>query len=93
MLARRARVRLTAGTNQREADGAGRCGLSQRELEVLTLVVAGHTNREIASALYITNKTASAHVSHILTKLGVSNRGQASALAHRLNLLPKPPAA
>ena len=81
MLARRARIRLTAGTNQREADGAGRCGLSQRELEVLTLVVAGHTNREIASALYITNKTASAHVSHILTKLGVSNRGQASALA------------
>ena len=63
----------------------------QAELEVLALVAAGHTNREIAAQLYISDKTASVHVSHILAKLGVSNRGQAAAAAHRLGLVPAPP--
>ena len=91
-LARRARVRLTTAADARATDDAARLGLSRRELEVLALVAVGHTNREIAQLLYISDKTASAHVSHILTKLGVSNRNQATALAHRLNLLPVPPA-
>ena len=92
-LARRARVRLGGAADEREADDASRSGLSRREVEVLALVAAGHTNREIAGLLFISDKTASAHVSHILTKLGVSNRGQATALAHRLNLVPAPPPA
>ena len=54
-------------------------------------MAAGHTNREIAAQLYISDKTASVHVSHILAKLGVSNRGQAAAAAHRLGLVPAPP--
>ena len=90
-LARRARVRLAVtGGDATDDDGAG-AGLSPRELEVLALVAAGHTNREIAAQLYISDKTASVHVSHILAKLGVSNRGQATAAAHRLGLVPAPP--
>jgi len=89
-LARRARVRPhSASTGPAEDDSPG--GLSLREIEVLTLVAAGHTNRQIAAALYISDKTASAHVSHILTKLSVENRGQATAAAHRLNLIAQPP--
>ena len=93
-LARRARVRLAVtGGDATDDDGGGAgAGLSPRELEVLALVAAGHTNREIAAQLYISDKTASVHVSHILAKLGVSNRGQAAAAAHRLGLVPGPPA-
>jgi DNA-binding CsgD family transcriptional regulator/tetratricopeptide (TPR) repeat protein len=61
-------------------------GLTRREAEVLVLVVAGHTNRQIGQELFITEKTASLHVSRILTKLGVAGRGQAAAVAHRLGL-------
>ena len=60
--------------------------LTPREREVLDLVATGATNRAIASALFISEKTTSLHVSNVLSKLGVSNRGQAAALvrdAHR----------
>jgi DNA-binding CsgD family transcriptional regulator/tetratricopeptide (TPR) repeat protein len=57
--------------------------LSPREREVLSLLEAGATNRDIATALFISEKTASVHVSHLLTKLGAVNRGQAVAMAHR----------
>ena len=46
-------------------------GLSVRELEVLALVAAGRTNGQIAKELFISPKTASVHVTHILDKLGV----------------------
>jgi DNA-binding NarL/FixJ family response regulator len=49
-------------------------------------VAGGLTNRKIATALYITEKTASVHVSRILNKLGAANRGEAAALAHKLHL-------
>jgi DNA-binding CsgD family transcriptional regulator/tetratricopeptide (TPR) repeat protein len=61
-------------------------GLTRREAEVLTLVAAGCTNRQIGQQLFITEKTASIHVSHILAKLGVAGRGEAAAVAHRLGL-------
>jgi DNA-binding CsgD family transcriptional regulator/tetratricopeptide (TPR) repeat protein len=61
-------------------------GLTRREAEVLALVAAGHTNRQIGQELFITEKTASVHVSRILAKLGVAGRGQAAAVAHRLGL-------
>jgi len=53
---------------------------------VLTLVAAGRTNRQIGQELFITEKTASVHVSRILTKLGAAGRGEAAAIAHRLGL-------
>ncbi|MFJ2587985.1 AAA family ATPase [Streptomyces sp. NPDC087538] len=63
-------------------------GLTRREQDVHRLVAEGHTNRRIAEQLYISPKTASVHVSSILAKLGVSSRGEAAALAHRLRLYP-----
>jgi DNA-binding CsgD family transcriptional regulator/tetratricopeptide (TPR) repeat protein len=65
-------------------------GLSERELEVLTLVAAGRTNGEIAEQLFITRKTAAVHVTHILDKLGVSNRVEAAMIAARLGLAEAP---
>ncbi|MEU0455815.1 response regulator transcription factor, partial [Streptomyces sp. NPDC006129] len=69
-------------------DPAGAVGLTSRERDVLRLVAAGHTNRRIAEELFISPKTASVHVSNILAKLGVSGRGEAAAVAHRLGLFP-----
>ena len=61
-------------------------GLTDRELEVLQLVAAGRSNPQIATELFISPKTASVHVSNIISKLRVSSRGEAAALAHRLGL-------
>ena len=61
--------------------------LTAREDEVLELVAAGKTNRQIAEALFISEKTASVHVSNILRKLEVSTRGEAAATAYRLGLV------
>jgi DNA-binding CsgD family transcriptional regulator len=64
--------------------------LTARELEVLTLVAAGRSNREIGSELFIAPKTVSVHVSNILAKLGASSRTEAAAIAHG-NGLSSPP--
>lgn len=61
--------------------------LTPREQEVLRLVAQGRSNRDIATELFISAKTASVHVSNILGKLGVSTRGEAAAAAHRLALI------
>jgi ATP/maltotriose-dependent transcriptional regulator MalT len=66
--------------------GDGDHGLTARELEVLRLVAAGRSNREIAAELFISPKTASVHVSNILGKLGAASRGEAAAQAHHLQL-------
>jgi DNA-binding NarL/FixJ family response regulator len=50
------------------------------------LIAEGRTNRQIGETLFITDKTASVHVSRILAKLGVAGRGEAAAVAHRLGL-------
>jgi DNA-binding CsgD family transcriptional regulator len=61
-------------------------GLTRREVEVLGLVAAGRSNRQIAQALYISPNTVGVHVSNILAKLGVPGRVEAAAIAHRLGL-------
>ena len=73
--------------------GAGRGAggvpiLTHRELAVLELLANGHTNREIAAALYISPSTAGVHVSNILRKLGAKRRVDAAGLAHKMGLLP-----
>ncbi|MER0482820.1 AAA family ATPase [Streptomyces sp. Edi2] len=65
-------------------------GLTPRERDVLRLVADGRSNRQIADTLFISPKTASVHVSNILAKLGVSGRGEAGAVAHRLRLFGEP---
>ncbi|HEY3239547.1 MAG TPA: response regulator transcription factor, partial [Acidimicrobiia bacterium] len=98
-LARRARVALSPpGAPEAPTPGAGSGSpgggtrsvlstLTKRELQVLNLLAEGHTNRQVAAGLFISEKTASLHVSHILAKLGVASRVQAGALAHRLGLV------
>ncbi|MFG2753141.1 helix-turn-helix transcriptional regulator [Streptomyces xanthophaeus] len=91
LLAQRARLPLTAADAPVEPPAPGidpveALGLTSRERDVLRLVAAGNTNRQIAVELFISPKTASVHVSNILAKLGVSGRGEAAALAHRLRL-------
>jgi LuxR family maltose regulon positive regulatory protein len=61
--------------------------LSERELEVLRLIAAGLSNREIAEELYIAVGTVKRHINHIYGKLGVHSRTQALVRARELNLL------
>jgi DNA-binding CsgD family transcriptional regulator len=61
--------------------------LSEREAQVLRLLAAGSTNREIAQALFISEKTVARHVSNIFDKLGVSSRTGAAAWAYQHNLV------
>ncbi len=90
-LARRARMGLPPSRPGAADDGAFPA-LTEREREVLHLVAAGRSNRQIGEELFISTKTASVHVSNILGKLGVSGRGEAAALAHREGLLDDDPA-
>jgi DNA-binding CsgD family transcriptional regulator/tetratricopeptide (TPR) repeat protein len=91
-LAQRARLELgeAAGELSRPDSngdsGEDPFGLTARERQVLALVAEGATNRQIGAALFMAEKTASVHVSRILSKLGVRSRTQAAAVAHRLHL-------
>lgn len=90
LLCRRAGIALPAahGASGDDPDTPlrSRLGLTSRELEVLRHLADGATNQDVASALFISPKTVSVHVSRILAKLGLTNRTQAAALAHRLGL-------
>jgi DNA-binding CsgD family transcriptional regulator/DNA polymerase III delta prime subunit len=89
-LARRARlsdraVPAAARGGGRPGGAAARdplAGLTDREVEVLRLLAAGQSNKEIGAKLFIAPKTASVHVSNILAKLGAASRTEAAAIAH-----------
>jgi DNA-binding CsgD family transcriptional regulator/tetratricopeptide (TPR) repeat protein len=86
-----ARARLPLGgevpvaEEEAEPDDDG-FGLTSRERQVLALVAEGATNREIGAQLFMAEKTASVHVSRILSKLNVRSRTEAAAVAHRNRL-------
>jgi DNA-binding NarL/FixJ family response regulator len=87
-LADRARIPLDTASTPAEPPAASMpYGLTEREMLVLRLLVAGRSNREIGAELFISGKTASVHVSNILRKLRVSTRVQAAALAERAGLM------
>jgi DNA-binding NarL/FixJ family response regulator len=86
-LARRARIGTVSDDGH---DDAVLASLTSREREVLRLIAAGRSNREIASVLFIAPKTASVHVSNILAKLGAASRTEAAAIAHREGLTSQP---
>jgi DNA-binding CsgD family transcriptional regulator len=65
-----------APTGGRAADPAQQAGLSEREVEVATLVLAGRTHREIGTQLYIAPKTVEHHVARIRTKVGATTRAE-----------------
>jgi DNA-binding CsgD family transcriptional regulator len=87
LLERRGRLdleRANAARPESKSGALAKLGVTPREAEVLELLAAGRTNRQIADTLYISEKTASVHVSNLLRKLGVSNRIDAAAVAQRL---------
>ena len=79
-LARRTRLDLGGGP-------ATSSVLTPREQEVMRLVAQGLTNRQIGRRLFISEKTASVHVSNVLAKLGATGRTEAVAIVHRRGLL------
>jgi DNA-binding NarL/FixJ family response regulator len=62
-------------------------GLTTREVEVLRLVAAGETNREIGTSLTISEHTVARHLQNIFAKLGVSSRAAATAYAYEYDLV------
>ena len=96
-LTRRARLQVAEDpgvTGAEEENGVApelaQLGITARESEVLGLIVDGCSNGQIAERLFITRKTASVHVSNILSKLGVGTRLEAAAMAHRMGLVRQP---
>jgi DNA-binding CsgD family transcriptional regulator len=79
-------ARLVPARSSRETSPAG---LSEREAEILRLVAAGESNREIAAALALSVRTVEKHVAHIYNKLGARGRADAAASAVRHGLLPE----
>jgi DNA-binding NarL/FixJ family response regulator len=75
--ARRQRVQLSRSTS---------ASLTPRERDVLRLIAAGHSDRSIAETLFISTRTVTTHVTHILTKLQVEGRTEAAAWAVRHGL-------
>ena len=97
--ARRAGLSIAGeGAGQGAGEGAGErtlaagtghgSGLTARELDVLRLIAAGLSNRQIGTELFISGNTAGVHVSRILAKLGAATRTQAAAIARERNLVP-----
>ena len=89
-LARRARISLAPAGPEPAPAPARPHGLTDREADVLRLLAAGCTNREIGQRLFMSPKTASVHVTSILRKLAVRDRVQAAAIAIRLGLADPP---
>jgi DNA-binding NarL/FixJ family response regulator len=83
-LSRRAVAKMSAWTRE-DRDEGGK--ITEREQEVLALVVAGKTNQEIALALRISEKTVEKHVGAILSKLGVASRVEAAVQAIQRGLI------
>ena len=89
-LAERRAQRGRAAGRARDRGLANDLGLSEREVEVIGLATERRTNCQVGQQLFLTDTSEGAHVSHILTKPGVTNPAQAAAAAYRLGLARSP---
>ncbi len=80
---------LAAAGHRNPRRREGPAGLTAREIEVLTLVAQGLSNKQIAERLVISPKTASNHIEHIYAKIGAGNRAAASLFAVQNGLVPE----
>jgi DNA-binding CsgD family transcriptional regulator len=85
LLIQRGRLELPTSVPA-ERDPLAELGVTAREADVLALLATGMTNRQIGESLFISEKTASVHVTNLLRKLSVSNRVEAAAIAQNLGL-------
>ena len=79
--------RAVAESGTRDKARATLADLTPREHEVVLGIAQGETNAEIAARLYMSVATVKAHITHILTKLGATNRTQIALLAHDAGLV------
>jgi two-component system NarL family response regulator len=77
----RGRSRIPAAVAERLAERLAGPALTERETDVLRLIVAGKSNKEIAAALFISEATVKTHINNMLSKLGVTDRTQAATTA------------
>jgi DNA-binding NarL/FixJ family response regulator len=86
-ITRRLMDRAVATSGTREQARAALAGLTPREHEVVVGIARGETNAEISARLFMSVATVKAHITHILTKLGLANRTQIALLAHDADLV------
>lgn len=79
--------RIPAAIAERLAERMSSSELTAREMEVLELIVHGNSNKEIASALNISEATVKSHINNLLSKLGVNDRTQAATMALQRGLV------
>ena len=84
------KTRIPPEIAQRLAERMGGPSLTNRELEVLSLIVSGKSNREIGNELAISEATVKTHINNILSKLGVSDRTQAATTAIQRGIVALP---
>ncbi len=77
---------LVLPSSQKLQSTAEKLGLTERECDVLRVIVQGRTNSEIAAELYVSEATVKTHINHIFAKLGARDRAHAVVLAHQLGL-------
>ena len=87
VITRRLMDRAVAESGTKDKARAALAGLTPREHEVVLGIAKGETNAEIAARLYMSVATVKAHITHILTKLGATNRTQIALLAHDAGLV------
>src|SRR5690242_3173682 len=76
-------------SSQSHAEIADGARLTRREVEILSLIVEGHSSKQVADLLFVSKRTVDFHLDNIYEKLQVSNRMQALQRATRLGLLPR----
>jgi ATP/maltotriose-dependent transcriptional regulator MalT len=76
-------------SSQNHAETTDTARLTRREIEILSLIVEGHSSKKVAELLFVSKRTVDFHLDNIYEKLQVSNRMQALQRATRLGLLPR----